>query len=145
MVREAAGHLLVVTGSGDAVARQEALNRWLARAARRTLLPRLSWLAEEHRFVFERAVVRSQRTRWASCSRRGTISLNCRLLFLPPELVDHVLLHELCHTRELNHSARFWTLLGYHDPLCGTHRKALRTAGTMVPAWVYGEVCGPEL
>lgn len=144
-VREAAGHRLVVTGNGDASAQQEALNRWLARAARRRLLPWLSRLAEEHRFAFERAVVRSQRTRWASCSRRGTISLNSRLLFLPPELVDHVLLHELCHTRELNHSARFWTLLGYHDPLCRTHRKALRTAGAMVPAWVDREVCESEL
>jgi len=55
-----------------------------------------------------RVSVRNQRTRWGSCSRRGTISLNWRLLQAPPSVRDYIILHELMHLREMNHSPRFW-------------------------------------
>jgi predicted metal-dependent hydrolase len=71
--------------------------------------------------------------------------LNARLLFLRPEVVDYVLLHELCHTVEMNHSPRFWTLLGYHDPECRVHRKLLRSAGESVPTWLDHEVGEPAI
>ena len=135
-VRESKGTLVVTGNLDDAVACRDALRRWLARTAGRTLLARLVVLSLEHQLPYDRASIRQQRTRWGSCSRQGAISLNSKLLFLPPEVVDYVLLHELCHTRELNHSARFWTLLGGHDPDCHAHRKRLRKAGDLVPAWL---------
>ncbi len=112
------------------------LARWLKRETRRTLVPRLEALAGAHALHFERASVRGQRTRWASCSGRGTISLNFRLLFLPPRLVDHVLLHELAHTRHLDHSQRFWKLLARLDPDWRSHHDALAEARQWIPAWV---------
>jgi hypothetical protein len=58
-----------------------------------------------------RVVVRNQRTRWGSCSRRGTLSLNWRLVQAPVFVRDYIILHELMHLREMNHSARFWRLV----------------------------------
>lgn len=137
VVRERAPGLLVVKGDIDEPsAAKAALCRWLVRKARAGLLPRLAELALRHALEYERAVVRQQRTRWASCSRRRTISLNARLLFLTPEVVDHVLLHELCHTREMNHSPRFWALLEVCDPDWRAHRGRLREAGRALPTWL---------
>lgn len=137
VVRERSGGRLVVTGDPDDFGScRDALCRWLSRRARRVLVPRLEELALKHRLAYGRISIRHQHSRWASCSRRNTISLNARLLFLPPGVVEHVLLHELCHTVEMNHSPRFWTLLGYHDPECRVHRKLLRAAWTAVPTWL---------
>jgi predicted metal-dependent hydrolase len=131
----------VVTGDlEDPTACRDAIFRWLCRRARRELVPRLEDVAREHRLDYGRVSVRLQRTRWGSCSRSKNISLNARLLFLMPVLVDYVLLHELCHTREMSHSPRFWTLLGYHDPECRSHRKHLRLAGESMPTWLDHDV-----
>lgn len=73
--------------------------------------------------------VRDQRSRWGSCSRRGALSLNWRLILLPPELQDHVLLHELAHRTHLDHSDRFWDLLARYDPDWKTHDRALDRLG----------------
>jgi len=117
---------------------REALRRWLSRAARARLEPWIRQLAVESGFRVGRVSIRSQRTRWASCSRRGDISLNTRLLFVSPELVRHVLLHELCHTKHLNHSEKFWSLLERHDPACARHRLELRAAWGQTPSWLFG-------
>jgi predicted metal-dependent hydrolase len=144
-VRERAGRLVVTGDVADSAACRDALCRWLRRKAKATLVPRLAEVSQEHRLGYERASVRQQKSRWGSCSRRGTISLNANLLFLSAPLVDYVLLHELCHTVEMNHSPRFWTLLGYHDPDCKAHRKALRQARTSLPAWVEHDIEEPAL
>ena len=85
--------------------------RELTLRARQQLLPRLAELAHTHGFRYVRASVRKSRTRWGSCSTRGTISLSVFLVLLPPHLQDYVMLHELCHTREMNHGPRFHSLL----------------------------------
>ncbi len=136
VVRERPGRRLAVSGdTGDALACRAALRRWLVRKARTTILPRLAVLAYEHGFATGAVSVRAQRTRWASCSHRRAISLNVKLLFLPPELVDYVLLHELCHTVRPDHSQAFWTLLGKHDPDWKTKRRQMREAHRFVPPW----------
>ena len=70
--------------------------------------------------------VRNQSSRWGSCSRRGTLSFNYRLLFLPPHLADYVIVHELCHLREMNHSKRFWEIVAQAIPDYLERRKQLR-------------------
>ena len=70
--------------------------------------PRVLELAATHQLTVRRVTVRNQRSRWGSCSRRGTISLNWRLIQTPPFVRDYNILHELMHLRQMNHSARFW-------------------------------------
>jgi predicted metal-dependent hydrolase len=145
-VREAAGRRLIVTGpAGDEESLRRALVRWLRRLAQKELTARLDELARSHSLPFGEVTVRHQRTRWGSCSPQRAISLNLRLLFLAPALVDHVLLHELCHTRELNHSKRFWALLQGHDPDCKGHRRQAREAWRTLPRWLHAGDARPDL
>ncbi len=72
------------------------------------LPPRVFEFAAAQQLNVQRVTVRDQRSRWGSCSRRGTISLNWRLIQTPPLVCDYILLHELMHLRQMNHSARFW-------------------------------------
>jgi predicted metal-dependent hydrolase len=78
-----------------------------------------------------------QRSRWGSCSPKLKISLNASLLFLPPHLVRYVLVHELCHTRHLDHSRRFWSLVARHEPLHKDRRRELAALRYEVPGWVH--------
>lgn len=84
------------------------IERYLRHLASSELPPRVAELAAQHQIVVSRVSVRNQRSRWGSCSRRGTISLNWRLIQTPLHVRDYIILHELMHRREMNHSARFW-------------------------------------
>ena len=86
--------------------------------------PRLHELATAHGFDYRGVKIQPSRTRWGSCSARGDINLSYHLMLVPPHLADYVMLHELCHTREMNHSPRFWQLM---DSVTGGRAKALRT------------------
>ncbi len=85
-----------------------AIERHLWRLAANELPPRVLEHAAAHQLPVRRIVVRNQRSRWGSCSWHGTISLNWRLIQAPPFARDYLILHELTHMREMNHSARFW-------------------------------------
>jgi len=88
----------------------------LRRVAERELPLRTRELALLHGVVVRRITVRAQKTRWGSCSARGTISLNWRLIQTPPFVVDYLIIHELMHRREMNHSARYWKLVAAACP-----------------------------
>jgi predicted metal-dependent hydrolase len=82
------------------------------KAAREKIIARLAELAKQHGFTYRKASIRNQRTRWGSCSGKGDISLNIKLVALPQELADYVILHELTHTKVHNHSKEYWQELG---------------------------------
>lgn len=126
----------VCGGVSDATDCRRALSRWVTRKGREHLVPSLHELAKQTGFQVGPVSIRQQRTRWGSCSRNESISLNAKLLFLPAELTRYVLLHELCHTREPNHSARFWALVESMDPDYRRKRKALREVAAYVPGWL---------
>jgi len=129
--------ILVLGPKEPAAGAHAALRGWLVERARKTLPPWLDRLAASAGWSYAQVAIRNQRSRWGSCSARGHISLNCKLLFLPPDLVDYVLWHELCHLHELNHSARFWQLLRRVQPHSDPLRQRLRTAWETIPAWAH--------
>jgi predicted metal-dependent hydrolase len=88
-----------------------AVQTHLRHLAERELPPRARELAHEHGIAISRVTVRAQKTRWGSCSARGTISLNWRLIHAPPFVSDYLIVHELMHRRQMNHSARYWKLV----------------------------------
>lgn len=115
------------------VNKNEHLRKWVRAKAQAYLPNRLAELAAEHGFQYSGCTVRHARTRWGSCSRTGSINLNASLILLAPELLDYVLLHELCHTREFNHSPRFWAEMYEVDPAFKAHRHALKHF--VLPSW----------
>ena len=134
---ERRGQQLLVYGDIEETGRVvDALRRWLARKTREHVVPWLTTLGSERGFHVTGVTVRSQRTRWASCSAHGVISLNVRLLFLPQHLVRYALLHELVHTQEMNHSRRYWTLLESIEPNYRPLDSELRGAWRLVPEWI---------
>ncbi len=114
---------------------QQKLKKWISTYAKQSLLSWLAYLSQETGLLYQKGSIRTQRTRWGSCSATGDISLNSQLLFLPPNLAQHIILHELCHTRYLNHSKQFWALLGKLDPYCQQHKQAFKKAESYIPAW----------
>lgn len=98
----------------------------LRREAKRILPGRLAQLAKEHGFHYERVRFSHSSGRWGSCSSTGTISLNIALMKLPDMLIDYVLIHELSHTRHMNHSSAFWTEVGRIDPQYKLHRRQVK-------------------
>lgn len=113
------------------------LRHWLQQRARQALPPWLCQVSEEFGLAFERVQIRGQKTRWGSCSSRGTISLNRNLLLLPAMTVRYLLIHELCHTRHMNHSPRFWQMVADCMPDYMQHEKVLRLATRNLPLWAY--------
>ncbi|GAB2612218.1 M48 family metallopeptidase [Novilysobacter erysipheiresistens] len=118
---------------------QAALRRWLARRAKEMLIPWLERVSLQTGLVYADAAIKSQRTRWGSCSRRHCISLNSKLLFLPPELVRYVLVHELSHTLEANHSNRFWATVRGYEPATDRLHPRMAEAWKRIPQWATAE------
>ncbi len=95
-------------------------------AARRLILERLEYFNAHYRLRYAKVFVRDQRTRWGSCSRGGNLSFSYRLLGLSPEARDYVIVHELCHLKEMNHSPRFWRLVAEAVPHYQKLRRELK-------------------
>jgi len=98
-----------------------AVEQHLRALAQRELTARAVELARQHGVPMRRVTVRNQKSRWGSCSVRGTISLNWRLVQVPETVRDYIILHELTHLRHLNHSARFWAAV---EKVCPDYRAA---------------------
>ena len=93
-----------------------AIERWYRRRARAEIAPRLERACDRAGLAHSGLDIRAQRTRWASCSSRGRMSFNWRLLLAPERVLEYVVWHEVCHLAVLDHSPRFWALLARHRP-----------------------------
>jgi len=113
------------------------LRQWLRHAARQTFHEWLRQASESTGIPYQKLTIRSQKTRWGSCSSKGNISLNDRLMFLPPETVEYVMVHELCHTMHMNHSKRFWETVKNYCPDYKNHERQLRGAKRELPDWIF--------
>jgi predicted metal-dependent hydrolase len=119
----------------DAEACYSALRRAVARVARERLPLMLGSAEAETGWSASSVRVRRQRSRWGSCTSAGALSLNESLVFLPQHLVRYVMVHELAHTRRMDHSAAFWALVQAHETGWKDHRRELHEAWRHVPAW----------
>lgn len=111
------------------------LRAWLADQGRAHLAPWCERVSRELGLAYRQVSIRGQKTRWGSCSVRKHISLNYGLLFLEPELVRYLLIHELCHTVHMNHSKAYWGLVAHYEPDYRRLDEGLRDAASRVPAW----------
>lgn len=101
----------------------------LAQAARRDLPARCQQWAKKMGVRYGRITIRSQKTRWGSCSRQGNLNFNCLLMLCPEKVRDYVVVHELCHTKEMNHSPAFWQEVARAMPNYAAQRRWLKTEG----------------
>ena len=95
---------------------QRALETLYRRKAREYFETQADEFAQEMSVKYERIEVRNQRTKWGSCSTSGTLSLNWRLMMAPTSVIDSIVIHELAHLREQNHTDAFWSIVAEHDP-----------------------------
>ncbi|MGB9893381.1 MAG: M48 family metallopeptidase, partial [Candidatus Saccharicenans sp.] len=122
------GEAFFLSASGQIRARAlfEKLYRKMARSY---LSRRVEELATINGFEFQKFRLSSARSRWGSCSARKTISLTWRLIMAPPQIIDYVIIHELAHTREKNHSRAFWNLVAQYVPDYKSKRRWLKSNG----------------
>ena len=133
-----AGGCLELSGPAERPALlRHALQRFAMREAHAALAPWLLKLSAASGLGYERIQIRRQRTRWGSCSSAGAISLNVCLMFQRPEVVSYLLVHELCHRRQMNHSRRFWDLVGSFVPDWRSLDAELLKGWRNVPGWVF--------
>ena len=112
------------------------IKKWLKQKARHHLCAKLLEVASEMQLEFNQVTIRDQKTRWGSCSSKKNINLNYKLLLLPDEIARYVMIHELVHTKHLNHSRRFWKLVSHFDSNHKMHDKALNRADELLPVWI---------
>jgi predicted metal-dependent hydrolase len=115
--------------TSDSLDLRAAIETDLKQLARVELIPRLHELAAAHGLSVAAVTIRNQRSRWGSCARNGNIALNFRLVQMPQPIRDYVLIHELMHLRQQNHSRRFWRLVEAACPAFRDAERWLRTSG----------------
>jgi predicted metal-dependent hydrolase len=119
----------------DGERQQTAVERFYRRAAHTEIAPRLDAACAAVGTSYTGLSIRSQKTRWASCSRAGAMSFNWRLLLAPEPVLDYVVWHEVCHLEIMDHSPRFWRLLGERCPDYRHHLRWLRRHGATLVLW----------
>ncbi len=102
------------------------LEWWYRQQAERLIKKRADELCPRLGVTYSRLTVRAARTRWGSCSRKGNLNFNWKLIMTPEPVVDYVIIHELAHLKEMNHSKNFWNLVARHCPRWREHRKWLK-------------------
>lgn len=118
--------LRIVSPGGSKIDLSKLYNIWLRNFAKRYLPECAYELAGKYDFKVNNVSVRNQKTRWGSCSARGNLSFNCNLVQYKKEIINYVIVHELCHTKEMNHSKKFWLLVERICPDYKTFRKELK-------------------
>lgn len=113
----------------------DVLRNWIRHQAWLQLPAMLDRQSNHCGLNYQKINIRSQKTRWGSCSSRGTISLNDQLLFVPASTAEYLMIHELCHTRFMNHSHEFWQLVASFCPDFRRHDSSLNQARKHIPEW----------
>lgn len=129
--------ILQLSICADKASAPELLRHWLKGYAKEYLPALLKKVALAMRVDYRTVSIRMQKTRWGSCSMLGNISLNAKLLLLPPEVVRYVLVHELSHLEHMNHSVEFWRYVEQFEPNYRKRRQELSQLSLGLPVWAY--------
>ena len=128
------GHLEKIAERPAVTALSETEQKALAKLAAQVLPSKVQHFAAVIGVSYGRITIRSQRTRWGSCSAKGNLNFNCHLMLCPEEVMDYVVIHELCHRKEMNHSPAFWAEVETYCPDYRIHRKWLKENGASLIA-----------
>jgi len=120
------GKSLVVSLNSTGVSLRLILESWYRREAEKLIRKRVDDLSRKVGVKFGRLTIRGAKTRWGSCSQKGNLNFNWKLLMVPEPIIDYVIIHELAHLKEMNHSKKFWHLVGQHCPEWRRYRKWLK-------------------
>lgn len=127
--------IVLIGNVADVNSCKKKLITWVKNLAKPRLSAQLQALSKKTNLDYVNVTIRDQKTLWGSCTSKKSISLNYKLIFLPPNLVTHIMLHELCHTQHLNHSNQFWNLVAKYDVTWQIHKHEMRQAGQYIPDW----------
>ena len=105
--------------------------------AREQVLARLEYFNSHYGYTYNRVAIRNQKTCWGSCTEKGNLNFSYKLMFLPPHLMDYIVVHELCHLKELNHGKQFWELVAIAMPEYKSHVRELRAIEQFGTSVVY--------
>lgn len=125
-------HLQITGGVESSALIHKVLGRFLKNKADAIFSHSMQKLAQQHGFSYSAISIRGQKTRWGSCSKKQSISLNYKLLLMPKLTAHYVFIHELCHTLEMSHSKRFWQLVERCDPNYHQHEQYLKEHGAII-------------
>ena len=106
--------------------------RLLADEALKVIPERVAYFSKLAGVTYGRITIRNQKTRWGSCSSKGNLNFNCLLMLTPPEVIDYVVVHELCHRKEMNHSKQFWSEVEKILPDYKKQEKWLKNEGSLL-------------
>lgn len=118
--------LVVHKGETSGMSHKQILLLWLKKESKNFIQRRAKAFAASYDFKFAKVAIRDQSTRWGSCSSQGNLNFNWRLYLAPIEILDYVIIHELSHTKQMNHSQKFWDIVESILPDYKERRKNLR-------------------
>ena len=121
------GNKLYINAQGTIVNVEDEYRRWLKGQAERYIPVRVKEFSEKYKFNYNRITIRSQKSRWGSCSSKNNLSFNYKLMYFNSKIIDYVIIHELCHLREMNHSKEFWKIVEGMMPDYKTYKQQLKS------------------
>jgi len=124
--------IVLFTRTAESAVIQKILNDWYDKQAKTVISKRVRYYAEQMGEIYGRIIIKSQKKRWGSCSSARNLNFNRRLIMAPPEVLDYVVVHELCHLRQMNHSKEFWKEVEVVLPNYKLHKKWLETNGHLL-------------
>ena len=127
---------LLVPRKIDKAKLMKSIKSWYKKAAKDILADRLKFISNKINLFAKEIKIGDSKGRWGSCNSNGVIVLNFRVLMLPPAIIDYVLVHELCHLREMNHSKQFWSLVGSILPNFEKTKKAIKEYGFLLSLYI---------
>jgi predicted metal-dependent hydrolase len=128
-VRLLNNELRIISPANNSDDTSKVYDLWLKKIAKKYLIQRTNELTLRHGLSINKIILRGQKTRWGSCSTKGNVSFNYRLMKFRKEIIDYVIIHELCHTIEMNHSKKFWELVGKYCPDYKILRREINNLG----------------